>query len=401
MKTDFDIIIIGAGLVGLSAALACAQSGAHIALIDANDPEATLDKSFDGRASALSAGSYHMLGHLGVRETLAKHFTPILDMKIADSAMGKPSPLELHFNAQETSGSLGYMIENRHLRAGLLCGVAEHENIELIAPTTAEHIDRAAGHVQVNLPHQTLRAALLIAADGRASPLRKAAQIKTTFKDYGQKALVTSFRHERPHGSTAYQFFYSGGPLALLPLSQNRMSIVWSDTGAAIDAANALDDAAFVAELKRRMNGLLGKISLCAPRQTFPLGLQMAAHYTDTRLALIGDAAHIIHPIAGQGLNMGLRDVAALSEVIAQARSRGLDIGGASLDDYAVWRNFDNRLLSSATDIFNSLFSNNISPLRHGRRLALSALNLMPATKGQLINAANGQSGQTPRLLQP
>lgn len=396
MKTDFDIIIIGAGLVGLSAALACAYKGASICLLDAAAPE----KTDDGRASAIAASSYTMLEHLGAAEALKGQVQPITDMLIADGAVGDVSPLTLHFDSAEVDGPTGYMVENNILRRALLNLVQKNEAIEFLAPIDIKDTSRTAKTATVTLGDTTeLTASLLVAADGRNSGLRQKANIDVQRFAYEQKAIVTTFEHELPHDGVAHQIFFAGGPLALLPLTDNRSSIVWSDTARAVDAAMALGDMAFTAELARRIGGFLGEIKLCAPRQTFPLSLQMAERYTDNRLVLVGDAAHAIHPIAGQGLNMGLRDAAALADVVAESWSVGLDLGGASIGDYEAWRNFDNKMLGASADVLNRLFSNNIMPIRHARRLGLAAVNRSKTAQKFFMKEAAGETGDLPSLL--
>ena len=396
---DYDIIIIGAGLVGLTAALACAHKGSSIALIDAVHPAKA---KADNRASALAATSLRMLNALGVAETIKTELQPITDMLIADGGVGDVSALTLHFDSQDFGEPSGYMVENDVLRRALLSFVKKQKKIDLIAPAQLLSVQRSSMAAEVELADgQTLKAALLVAADGRHSSQRKSAGIEVSSRQYAQKALVTTFSHALPHEGVAHQIFFPSGPLALLPLTQNRMSIVWSDKAAAIDAALAIDETAFIAELRSRIGDFLGDMTLTAPRQTYPLSLQMAERYTDTRLALIGDAAHAIHPIAGQGLNMGLRDGAALADVTAAARSVGLDIGGADLGDYEVWRNFDNQMLAMSTDILNGLFSNKIIPLRHARRLGLAAVNQSDLVKSFFMSEASGQSGDLPTLLRP
>ncbi len=397
MKTNYDIIIVGAGLVGLTTALACAHKGASIALIDAVDPKTTVP---DGRASAVAMSSLHMLETLGVAGRIKENIQPITDMLIADGGVGDVSSLTLHFDSQNVGGPTSYMIENKLLRLALVDSIEEEDKIDLIAPSEFVTVDRASAEVKVTLKDKTqITGALLVAADGRNSTLRKSAGIDISKRNYSQKALVTTFTHERPHYGVAHQIFFQGGPLALLPLTGRRMSIVWSDKVAAIEAAIALPEEAFLAELARRMGDFLGPITLCAPRQSYPLSLQMAEAYTDTRLVLVGDAAHAIHPLAGQGLNMGLRDAAALADVIAQARALGLDIGGANLGAYSTWRHFDNQMLALSTDILNGLFSNNIAPLRHARRLGLAVVNRSDMAKAFFMKEASGQIGELPSLL--
>jgi len=268
MKANFDIIILGAGLVGLTTALACAHKGASVCLLDAASP----DKAYDGRASAIAASSFTMLEHLGVAAAMEGQVQPITDMLIADGAVGDVSPLTLHFDSHDAGGPTGYMIENAVLRGVLLVQVKASDKVDLRAPVEIKNTARTAKNVTVTLDDSTiLTASLLVAADGRNSALRRAANIDVQRFAYDQKAIVTTFAHE-------------------------------------------LQTDAFTTELARRIGGFLGEIKLSAPRQAYPLSLQMAERYTDTRLVLVGDAAHAIHPIAGQGLNMGLRDAAALAD---------------------------------------------------------------------------------------
>lgn len=396
MKTDYDIIIIGAGLVGQAAALACAHKGASVCLLDAANPQ----KADDRRASAIAASSFIMLDHLGVAKQLKGHVQPITDMLIADGAVGDVSPLTLHFNSTDVDGPTGYMVENNHLRETLLKCLSANSKIDLHAPVKITETSHNPKNAIVTLEGKThLTASLLVAADGRNSALRRKAGIEVQRFNYNQKAIVTTFEHELPHDDVAHQIFFAGGPLALLPLTGNRCSIVWSDTARAVDAAMDLDETAFTAELARRIGGFLGEIKLSAPRQTFPLSLQMAERYTDNRLVLVGDAAHAIHPIAGQGLNMGLRDGAALADVVAESRAVGLDLGGAAIGDYDAWRNFDNKFLGLTTDMLNRLFSNNIAPIRHVRRLGLAAINRFKPAQTLFMKEAAGETGTLPSLL--
>ena len=382
--------------MGLTAALACAHKGASVCLLDAVDPQ----KTDDGRASAVAASSYVMLEHLSIAAELKDNVQPITDMLIADGAVGDVSPLTLHFDSTDIDGPTGYMIENNILRGTLLAKVKAAGKVELRAPIEIKETSRGAKNAVVTLANETqLTASLLVAADGRHSALRQQAGIDVQRFTYDQKAIVTTFEHDLPHDGVAHQIFYAGGPLALLPLTGHRCSIVWSDMARAVEAAMSLETHAFTAELARRIGGFLGEIKLCAARQAFPLSLQMADRYTDNRLILLGDAAHAIHPIAGQGLNMGLRDAAALADVIAESRSTGLDIGGAAIGDYEVWRNFDNKLLGLTTDMLNRLFSNNILPLRHARRLGLAAVNWAKPAQTFFMKEAAGESGALPSLL--
>ena len=382
--------------MGLTTALACAFKGASVCILDAVVPQ----KRDDGRASAVAASSFAMLEHLGVAAELKDNVQPITDMLIADGGIGDVSPLTLHFDSADVGGPTGYMIENNDLRAALLRRLEANETITLRAPVEIKDTLRGAKNVTVTLGDNTdLTASLLVAADGRNSALRQKAGIEVQRFVYNQKAIVTTFEHELSHEGVAHQIFLAGGPLALLPLTNNRCSIVWSDTARAVDAAMALDDSAFSTELARRIGGFLGEIKSCAPRRAFPLSLQIAERYIDNRLVLVGDAAHAIHPIAGQGLNMGLRDAAALADVVAESRSVGLDLGAAAIGEYEAWRNFDNKMLGFTTDMLNRLFSNSVMPIRHARRLGLAAVNRFKPAKKFFMKEAAGETGHLPSLL--
>lgn len=399
----YDILIVGAGLTGLITALALAHKGARVALLDRVNPQKIAN---DRRASAIAASSFEMFRHLGLVDALSQAVQPIEDILISDGEVGRISPLTLHFDSQDITrgagGAMGYMVENDALRLACFNAIKSSRTITLLAPVDITDTRRMAARAEIDLASgQTVSGALIVAADGRNSRLRQSAGIGVDGWPYGQKGLVTTIAHTRPHNGIAHEIFYPTGPLAVLPLTGDRSSIVWSDKSATIDAALQLSQAAFTVELQRRTVGRLGDITTLVPPNAYPLGLQMAERYSDTRLALVGDAAHAIHPIAGQGLNMGLRDAAALADVVAEARGRGLDIGGASLADYAAWRNFDNRALALSTDVFNRLFSNNIMPVKHARRLGLALIDAWPSARGFFMREAAGQLGELPSLLRP
>lgn len=402
MSKQFDIAIIGGGLVGLTTALACASKGASVAILDREDPKAHLKTGFDGRASAIAASSFQMYRHLGITESLSGHVQPILDILISDGEVGQSvSPLTLHFDSQNIDGEpMGYMVENRLLRKALMDKINTTDAITLLAPVTIDRLETTARFAHVFLGNgKNIDASLIVAADGRNSFCRRQAGINVTTIPYAQKAIVTTVQHVKPHDAIAHELFLPSGPFAILPLTENRANIVWTDTPRAVEGAMALPDEAFAAELARRFGDFLGEVKPCAPRWAYPLSLQMAERYTSDRLVLVGDAAHAIHPIAGQGLNMGLRDGAALADVIGDALANGLDIGGASLPEYEIWRNFDNSVLAGATDIFNRLFSNNVAPLKHARRLGLGIIDRISPARTFFMKEAAGQMGELPSLL--
>lgn len=396
----YDAIIIGAGLVGLTAALALSHNKLTVALIDRMDPIDALAPDYDGRASAISASSFQLFKALDVAPKIERYTQPMRHIVIADGQVGAVSPLTLSFERDAVSGPSGYMVKNKRLRMALYDRVIDNEQIDFYAPVEVATTQRSDRGVDVSLSDgRVLKADILIAAEGRNSRTRQQAGIGVQTKVYKQYALTTTLSHSRSHQDTAYEIFYPNGPFALLPLTGRQSSLVWSDKETAIKTALTLPKAALVEEITRRTNGLLGTIEIVSKPLAYPLSLQIAERYTAQRLALIGDAAHVIHPIAGQGMNMGLRDVAALTDVISSAKSMGLDIGGASLSDYEVWRNFDNRALAVGTDVLNQLFSNNIRPLAHMRRLGMTFIQAVPALKTGFVKEAAGELGILPSLL--
>lgn len=398
--STYDAMIVGAGLVGLTAALALSYKGLSVALIDRIDPIDALAPDYDGRASAVSASSLQMLKTLNVATKCDRYTQAMRHIVIADGKVGAVSPLTLSFERDAQSGPSGYMIENKRLRMALYDTVIENKRIDFFAPVIIDSRARSENGVEIILSDGAiLKADVLIAADGRKSRIRQEAGIGVEMKAYKQYALTTTLSHSRSHQDTAYEIFYPNGPFALLPLTGRKSSLVWSDKETAIKAALNLPEEALAEEIARRTNGLLGQIEISSKPLAYPLSLHISERYTGHRLALIGDAAHAIHPIAGQGLNMGFRDVAALADTLSNAKNMGLDIGGASLSEYEVWRNFDNRTLAVGTDVLNQLFSNNIRPLTHIRRLGMTFIQAVPALKSGFIKEAAGEAGVLPSLL--
>jgi len=391
MKSDYDIIIVGAGLVGLTAAIACAQSGVSIALIDRQAP----DKSAaDYRASAIAASSLRMFERLGV--DLGDKAYPIQDMMAYEGT--HHTPWKIHF---DDADKLGSMIENAHLQRALLVKLQALETVDIIAPAHIVAHSQDASGVEVELERHKapLTAKLLIAADGRNSHIRRSVGITVQKTDYNQRALVTIIKHSLPHDGLALQRFMRGGPLAALPLPNNRSQIVWSDKAMAIEALEQFSETDFIDVLAEKMGDYLGELSLETPRQSYPLGLQIADRFTAERVALIGDAAHVIHPLAGQGLNLGLRDVAALSEGVGLAHKRGLDIGVAGLLDYDSWRQTDIRMMGAATHSLNMMFRAKNPIFGHLRRLGLNAVNEITPLKHVFMQEAAGNLGDLPKIM--
>jgi len=392
MNTDFDIIIVGAGLVGLTTALACAESGSSVALIDRKQ----IEGGADGRASALSATSLCLFENLGV--DIAGSLQAIEDMLITEGVPN--SPWRLHFEREDNSENLGALIENPRLKTALIDRVKRSDLIATFAPVDILRTHRDVSGVIVETDQSTLTARLLIAADGRDSVLRRKAGITVQRFDYDSASLVTTISHSLPHDGLAWQRMIQGGALALLPLTGQRCQVVWSGPAAAIQAANDVTEAAFLDLLNEKMEGYLGTMSLLAPRQSYPLRLQLADSFTTERLALVGDAAHVIHPLAGQGLNLGLRDAAALADGIKMARKTGQDIGVAGLMDYDLWRNADTRAFGALTHAIAQATMPKSAALGHLRRLGLSMLNRSSGMKASFKNQASGQRGTPPDLMQ-
>ncbi len=403
MTTDTDLIIVGGGLNGSALALAAARAGLRVHLLDAQPRAEQEERDFDGRAYALAHASCRMLRALDLWESVATHAQPMLEIKVTDGRAGEgPSPWMLHFDhAELEEGPMGHLVEDRHLRRAMGRSLAAMPGIVHEAPArvVAQRVD--ASRVVVTLDDgREISGALLVGSDGRQSGTAERAGIGRQGWGYGQTALVCAVEHEKPHGGIAHQFFMPGGPLAILPLTGNRCSIVWSEEEARAAEVAAMDDAGFLEALRPAFGSFLGEISLVGARFTYPLGLTLADSFVVERVALIGDAAHGVHPIAGQGLNAGLRDVAALVDVLAEARRRGEDIGGAqALARYQGWRRFDTATLAVATDTFNRLFSNDNPLLRAVRDMGMGAVNAMPGLRRNFMREAAGLTGDLPSLM--
>jgi len=403
-RLDVDVLIIGGGFVGNTLAAALCGTGMSVALVDTQDLEAAIDAEFDGRSFAISLSNQRLLKGVGLWAGLADRAAPILDIRISDG----PSLMFLHYDHREAGDEpMGYMVENHHLRRAHFERLSGARDLAVFAPDRVDTLDRGPGGVAANLSGGTeIRARLAVAADGRSSSTRQAAGIGVTKWSYDQSGIVCTVRHQHRHDYIAHERFLPAGPFAILPLmgdppeAANRSSLVWTELTELTPAMMELDDAGFVAEIRRRFGDFLGDIEVAGPRYAFPLGLQFASRTTDQRLVLAGDAAHAMHPIAGQGLNMGLRDVAALAEVLVDAHRLGQDLGeGAVLERYARWRRFDNTMMLAATDGLNRLFSNDIAPVRLARDMGLAAVDKLPPLKRLFMRHAMGLVGDLPRLL--
>ena len=404
MKYDSDVLIVGGGLNGPALALALASAGVSVTLVDAAPARQRATDTFDGRAYALAIASQKLLATLGVWGAIADTAQPMMEVKASDGHAGEgAAPFFLHFDARELDQApVGYMLEDRYLYRAFLDAMEADPAITLIHDTQVTKQTVEPGAIAATLSDgRSLRAKLLVGADGRRSGVAERAGITREGWGYGQTALVAAIEHELPHNGVAHQFFMPSGPLAILPLKGNRSSIVWSEKDETAQAIAALDDADFLAVLRPRFGDFLGEIKLAGPRFSYPLNLTLANAYAAPRVALVGDAAHGVHPIAGQGLNLGLRDVAALAEVLVEAVRRGEDIGALDvLERYQGWRRFDATTLALGMDSVNRLFSNNNPLLRAGRDLGMGIVQAMPALRQGFMRQAAGLSGPLPRLLQ-
>ena len=406
----YDIVIAGAGLAGASFGLAAAQGGLKVVMIDPQPFDAQLAPSFDGRSTAIAFATFRMLDAIGVGETLRPHACRMDRILVTDgrrpgAASRAPSPAFLRFDADEiadgTGGEpLGYMVENRRIRSALAQAVA-HAGLEVRAPATVTAVETDAGQATVILGDGSrLHAALVVGAEGRGSRVRASAGIDTLGWGYGQSGVVATVRLGRDHGNVAHEYFLPDGPFAILPLTDQRASLVWTETTRRAEALKAASDEAFHAHLTRRFGEFLDGVTVEGPRFVYPLSLSLAEQLTARRIALIGDAAHGVHPVAGQGLNLGLKDAAALTEVLIEAARNGEDIGAETvLDRYARWRRFDNTTLAAGFDAFVRLFSNDLPPVRLARDLGMAAVNRIAPLRRAFMHEAGGATGDLPKLL--
>jgi 2-octaprenyl-6-methoxyphenol hydroxylase len=417
VRPDADVLITGGGMVGLTLALALADAGLTVIVIDSLPAAEREAAAYDGRSSAIAEGSRRVLDGIGVWSGMAPEACPILDIRVSDARVGRPaSLLFLHYDhrtleaagpgkGRGTPAPMGYIVENRAIRRVLLAAVAARRGVRHLAPAQAVGVTHEGGRARIALADgSSLTGRIVIAADGRGSPMRQAAGIRLTEWEYPQSGIVCTIGHELAHENVAHEHFLPSGPFAVLPMTDDenghRSSIVWTEKRELVPSIMALSPEAFAAEMQRRFGDSLGRLRLLGRRWAHPLKLQHATRYIDDRLALVGDAAHAIHPIAGQGLNLGLRDVAALAETLVDAYRLGLDIGvGEPLDRYERWRRFDNLTLMAATDLLNRLFSNDIAPLRLARDVGLGLVNRMPPLKRLFMRHAMGMVGDLPRLI--
>lgn len=393
-----DVLVVGGGPVGGLAACVLGQLGLDVAVVDAGDLDAATRPGTDARAIAVALSAQRVLAAAGVWPGLDGHAGAILQIRVTDGA----SPLFLHYDHDQVGDDpFGWIIELPHIRRAVLERMRALPSVRLFPRTRIASLERGAQAATATLSDgRVLKARLVVAADGRGSATRREAGIGITRWDYHQSGIVVAVEHDRPHQGIAHEHFLPAGPFAILPMTGNRSGIVWTERIDLAPAIVAQEDASFLGELRSRMGDFLGGIRLASPRYHHPLSLQFAERTIDRRLALVGDAAHGMHPIAGQGMNMGIRDVAALAEVVAEAARLGLDPGGPDvLARYQRWRRFDNLLMLGMTDALNRLFSNDLRPVKLARDLGLGVVEKLPGLKRVFMKHAMGVVGDLPRLM--
>jgi 2-octaprenyl-6-methoxyphenol hydroxylase len=397
-----DMLVVGGGYVGLSAAVAVKQAAPHlnVAVVEAA-PEDVWRK--DMRASAIIAAATKMLEVFGIWDEIQPEAQPINRMIVTDSKTSDPvRPVFLTFDGEVEEGKpFAHMIPNVAMVSALR-GVCDRLGIEIRHGLGATGLKTEDTHISVTLSDgSTVESRLLVACDGVRSKLRELAGIRTVNWDYGQSGIVTTVEHERPHHGCAEEHFLPSGPFAILPLKNNRSSLVWTERTSDANRLVAADDLIFEEELERRFGHKLGALKVVGDKRAFPLGLTLARSFIAPRVALAGDAAHGIHPISGQGLNLGFKDVAALAETIVEADRLGLDIGSINiLERYQAWRRFDTFRMGVTTDVLNRLFSNDVLPIRIARDFGLGIVDRLPRVKSFFIGQAAGTTAKdNPRLL--
>ncbi|WP_296307863.1 UbiH/UbiF/VisC/COQ6 family ubiquinone biosynthesis hydroxylase [Erythrobacter sp.] len=397
-----DLVILGGGLVGMTLALAAAKKGLSSHVIDRADPAELTAEGFDDRATAISTASWHLFENIGIAEGLEQFACDIASIAVTD----QQKPGRLDFVPGEGGGTLGRMFPNRRLRLALFEAAAKEPLIEWTPLATVVERQRSEyGVAAVLADGRKFKGRLMVAAEGRQSPTRDAAGISIAKWDYKHRAIIAGLTHEKPHGNVAWEIFYPAGPFALLPLNDDadgthRSSLVWTVSEADAAGVTKLGDRAFLAEVEKRMGGVLGKVLSVGQRSSYPLGFHHTAKITAERLALIGDSAHGIHPIAGQGLNLGLRDVGALVEVLAEGARLGLDPGDPELlKRYETWRGLDSFMVALATDGLTRLFGVPGAAASAVRRLGMAAVQRTPVLKQFFMDEARGVSGDLPEIL--
>lgn len=397
-----DVVILGGGLVGMTLAIGLAKAGITSSVVDNSDPAAQTADGFDGRASAISTASWNLYTNLGMAEELAPKGCPIASIAVTDGM----KPGRIDFQPEGGDGALGRMYANRDLRIAMYRMAEQEPSITFYPSSHVVSRERGEHGVSVTLAGgQVLKGRLLVAAEGRKSPTRDEAGFTPAKWDYGHRAIIAGLTHEKPHGNVAWEVFYPAGPFALLPLldgedGKHRSSLVWTVAEKDAAAVLAMPDAMFVGEVMSRMHGIFGQIELASPRSSYPLNFHHTVRVVEDRLALVGDAAHGMHPIAGQGLNLGLRDVAALVEVLADGVRLGMDVGDAQLlARYERWRAADTFMVATATDVLTRLFGVPGKLPSAVRRLGMAGVQRAAPLKRWFMDEARGMSGDLPKLL--
>ena len=403
MTKTYDIIVGGGGIIGSVTALAFAKHGLTVALVDEKLVNAKKNIEFDSRAYALSRTTINMLCVLGVWKDLVKIAQPILDMKVSDGVAGRGvSPFYMHFDHRDMeAGPIGYMVEDRFLKSSLWDSISRNTNISKFFGYKIINQNVNSRLIEVQLENKRkIFGKLLVGSDGRRSTIAERSGIKRNTFDYGQTSIVCAVSHERDHLGEAHQFFMPPGPLAILPLKNRISSIVWTEKSEEASHLKTLSDAKFLKELKPRFGNFRGQISLKGARYFFPLSLSISKKLVVERVALVGDSAHVVHPIAGQGLNLGMRDVASLVEIITIARRCGEDFGTTDvLVRYSTWRDFDRLTLYSFTHLVNKVFSNDSMIIRTLRGIGMGAINNIPGIRRALMEEASGHGEGLPLLM--
>ncbi|PZP83863.1 MAG: 2-octaprenyl-6-methoxyphenyl hydroxylase [Azospirillum brasilense] len=401
-----EILIAGGGLVGNALAIACAQAGIDVAVVDPLPREKQLDDAFDGRTSAIALASTRILQQLGAWQHVAPHAQPIHDIRVCD----QDKPGYVHYSDTDVGEPFGYIVENAKLRRGLFLALEATQGITQIPGKVVDYMADAHASIATLEDGSSVRAPLLVAADGRFSKLRDIAGLKSRKIAYGQTAMVCVIEHSLPHHGLALEKFYPAGPFAALPLKPldgvNRSGIVWTESEEDAPQYLALPESEFDAELQKRIGApevsAWGSIKTVGKKFSYPLVLMHADDFIANRFALVGDAAHGIHPIAGQGVNLGYRDVAVLAQLLAEQKALGLDLGAHTLlARYQRWRKFDSVSMTASTDLLNRLFSNDLPGLSLVRRAGLSAVERMPRLKQLFMRHAMGLIGDLPKMMEP
>ncbi|MEM9704460.1 MAG: UbiH/UbiF/VisC/COQ6 family ubiquinone biosynthesis hydroxylase [Pseudomonadota bacterium] len=411
MKDHFDICIIGGGLAGGLASLALSDAGFSCAVIDSQNPKTMRDAQFDGRTTAIAYANARMFTRLGLWERIAPYASPINDILVTDGRAdtrfrrGHVSALGLHFDSSEleTGAPLGWIVENVGMRNVIFDEIADNDNIALFAPARRTKLDISTRRAVVTLDDgREVSADLLVAADGKKSQTRAEAGLKVTRWSYGQMGIVATVSHDRPHKGVAQEFFLPSGPFAILPMTGDRSSLVWTEKSDQTPAYLSLDNDDFTAEVASRFGPYLGDVRADGPRFAYPLGFHLSQRLISPRIALIGDAARAVHPIAGQGFNLGIKDIAALTDVLTEARGVGLNIGAHNvLENYQSWRRFDSVMLALGTDVLNRIFSNDLAPLRAARDIGAGVVNQIGPLRRFFMRQAGADVGRLPSLIRP